>query len=164
MLKYITLCCFSLTAFGQIENRSSLNLYLDIRPFISLEVSVGSGNLNYEFNNFDVISTGITKSNAFWVRIKSNQNWQMSVSTLSTHFNDVNNGQQSGIPSDALRLKKGNGSYIPLTVSRSPIASGGRGGSQNSRNNFGLDMQALIGPNHQSGNYIIDVVFTITAD
>ena len=114
-MKFIILFCVTISAYGQFEDQNSLNIFMDIRPFMSLEVTVGSGDLNYRFSSFEDINLGITKPNAFLVKIKSNQNWQLNVSSLNSHFINSQNGQQSNLPSHSLRLRKGTGSFIPLS-------------------------------------------------
>ncbi len=164
MYKYLLLLLTPITSLAQLSQIDEVNTHLDIRPFISLQVTVGTQDLNYDFNSINVIETGITKSNAFLVSIKSNQNWQLNISSLSPTFIDAQSTMASTLPSTSLSLKKGNGLFIPLNTMQTNIATGGRGGSNNPGNNFGLDLKANIDFNQKSGQYMLDVAFTITAD
>jgi hypothetical protein len=134
---------------------------LTVKSFISMKVNK-SQNMDFKFNNTEQMEQGITKPNAFNVEIKSNQNWNLSISSLTPNFLALGPDSQTLLPSSVLGLRKGStSSFVSVTQNPNTLASGSRG-SNTSGNQFTLDLKATPGLNFDGGSFTIVVVFTVS--
>ncbi|SOE20475.1 hypothetical protein SAMN06298216_0965 [Spirosomataceae bacterium TFI 002] len=154
--------CFNLFA----QETSSINPSLDIRTIINLKVLViNSVNLNFSFRNIDDYENGITKTGAFEVTVKSNQNWRLTIASSDPFLIPTSPGGTSDIPSGVFGLKKTSSSnFTTLSTTQKEVANGSRGGPNKSGNKFNLDLLCNPGYLYNGQAYMCEVIFTITAD
>ncbi len=151
------------SAQAQYEDVQAVHSFLDLRSFMSFDVTVNGQGLSYVFGVNDDLSVGILKNNVFRVTVKSNQLWQLNISSETPYFNRLKTGMASSIPASALRFRRENRTnFVTLGVNQQAIATGNRGGSNSRDNNFMLDMLASPGNASESGEFIINVLFTLT--
>ena len=108
-MKWIISLSLSLFSFFNLfaQETSSINPSLDIRSIINLKVLVvNSANLNFSFHNIDDYENGITKTDAFEVTVKSNQNWRLTIASSDPFLIPTSPGGTSDIPSGVFGLKK----------------------------------------------------------
>ncbi len=148
---------------AQFTDVQVLNSFLDVRPFMTFDVNVNGQGLQYVFQSNEDFSAGILKHNIFRVAVKSNQLWQLNISSETPSFAHLKTGLPSSIPASALRFRRETRTnFITLGMNQQMLATGGRGGSNTRDNNFMLDMLASPGESAESGNFIINVIFTLT--
>jgi hypothetical protein len=138
-----------------------LSSRLTVRSFLSMKVNKAQ-NIDFKFNSTEQMEQGITKPNAFNVEIKSNQNWNLSISSLTPNFLALGPDSQALLPSSVLGLRKGNtSSFVLVNQNPSTLASGNRG-NNTAGNQFTLDLKATPGLNFDGGSFTIVVVFTVS--
>lgn len=162
--KLILLFLLPIETLGQIGN-GGIHPYLDIRSFMSLKVDVGKPGLDYTFDSDKTYNSGIVNSKAFDVKIKSNQNWRLTVSSQTAFFSNVSSGSFSNVPSKVLSIKadKSN-TFLPVQLNPVEIANGKRGSDNKSGNSFDLDLKADPGLNYDGGIYALTIVFSLSPD
>lgn len=147
--------------FGQGISQP-ISARLSVKSFISMKINK-SQNIDFKFNSTEQMEQGITKPNAFNVEIKTNQNWNLSVSSLTPNFLALGPDSQTLLPSSILGLRKSNTSSF-ISVAQNPIslATGSRGSSTTGQNQFNLDLKATPGLNFDGGSFTIVVIFTVS--
>ncbi len=169
MRKYFNLIsCFILLFIVQksyAQDGAGVYPILDIRPFMKLELlNISSANIDFNFEEENEMINGKQLQGMIKVKIKSNQNWQLSVVPSKNVITEQSNVLRT-LPVSIISIKKlGPGSYIPLTPEGISIASGLRGNSLLPSNNITLDIMAKPGVNAESGVYLVNLIYTLSAN
>lgn len=165
-LSYIILLLFPALAHSQQQiGSASIFPFLDIRSIIIFDVSVTGKGLEYDFKSSDQLSSGLVGNNIFRARVKSNQNWIMSVHADSPTFLNTMNNRPSGMPCNIIGIRAENkANFVTIGVDPVGIASGYRGNDKRNGNTFSMDMEVTPGDFSEAGRYYLNLIFTITPD
>ncbi len=139
--------------------------FLEIHPFMKLEVNTTNNkDIEFVFNNDQQLLNGVSLNNGLNVKIKSNRNWQLNVSSQGDFFVEQSNNSQL-ISATVLSIKKQTDAiYKNLSASPVILANGGRGSDKKSGNFFSLDLKATPGLDYEGGDYMLNLIFTLSPD
>lgn len=158
---FIFLLFNSLNSISQSTISQPVMAQVNINSFMSLKVSKTS-DLDFKFNSTDQLESGIVKNSVLQVRIKSNKNWQLSVSSLTPNMLSAGPDSYTIIPAEIFSIKKSNlSTFIPVRQNPTSITNGQRG-TDTGNNNFLLDLRAKPGLENGSGFYSVVLIFTIS--
>jgi hypothetical protein len=162
MIKNIFMCFIILTSINVwSQNIQPINARVNINGVMSLKV-VKTGNLDFKFNTVDDLIQGSTKLNMFSVDIKSNKNWNLSVSSLTENFLAAGPNSSTDVSSSIVSIKRNTSSnFVPITQNPASIATGVRG-ANTTASRFNLDLKVTPGLNYDGGFYTVVVLFTIS--
>ncbi len=143
------------------QNTQPINARVNINGVMTLKV-LKTGNLDFKFNTVDDLLQGSAKLNMFSVDIKSNKNWNLSVSSLTENFLAAGPNSSTTVSSNIVSIKRNSSSiYIPIAQNPSSLATGVRGANTTS-SRFNLDLKVTPGLNYDGGFYTVVVLFTIS--
>jgi hypothetical protein len=139
-----------------------LNARLNVKSIMSINITKNK-NLDLKFNTSDQLEQGILLDNAINVKIKSNQNWNLMISSLTPNFLAVGPDTQQLLSSSIIGVKKSNqNNFIQLTQNPGTVASGERGGINSIQNQFNIDLKATPGLQFDGGNFTMVMIFTLS--
>ncbi|HEV7350146.1 hypothetical protein [Telluribacter sp.] len=145
-------------ALAQSSQNETVTLNLTDVFDVQLE-AVGNGNV-FTFNDPGTYETGTVNSGATRLKVRSNRDWKIMVSTATDYFQK--GGVDSGMPSGILAAKPSSGStFLPLSLSPAQLTTGGRGDATGN-NTFTVDYEAKPGFAYEGGMYTIVVQYTVS--
>lgn len=159
-------------------------LLLIILPLLSLAANAQSYT-GYTSGNFDVYDiqainitnlsgattfskpgdyfSGITIDNYCKITVRSNNNWQVGISTQSAYFTPLTSGGSTNMPANIVSVRRnGYSNFTALSTNPWTLKTGSRGGSDKAGNEFNIDMHMAPGFGYNGGVYSIGVVYTLT--
>jgi len=115
------------------------------------------------FNTPDDYFSGITINNAATIAVKSNVNWQLSVSAQSAFFMPMSQGASSDMPSSVLGIRRnGTTTFLQMNTGSQTLKTGNKGAATATGNTFDIDTRINPGFGYSGGSYNIGVLFTLS--
>ena len=143
------------------QNIQPINARVNINGVMTLKVAK-TGNLDFKFNTVDDLIQGSAKLNMFSVDIKSNKNWNLSVSSLTENFLAAGPNSSTAVSASIVSIKRNSSStYLPIAQNPTSIATGVRG-ANTTTSRFNLDLKVTPGLNYDGGFYTVVLLFTIS--
>lgn len=143
------------------QNIQPVNARVNINGVMTLKVNK-TGNLDFKFNTVDDLVQGAAKLNMFSVDIKSNKNWNLSVSSLTENFLAAGPNSSTAVSANIISIKRSSSStYVPVVQNPTSIATGARG-TNTPTSKFNLDLKVTPGLNYDGGFYTVVLLFTIS--
>lgn len=143
------------------QNIQPVNARVNINGVMTLKVNK-TGNLDFKFNTVDDLVQGAAKLNMFSVDIKSNKNWNLSVSSLTENFLAAGPNSSTAVSANIISIKRSSSStYVPVAQNPTSIATGVRG-TNTPTSKFNLDLKVTPGLNYDGGFYTVVLLFTIS--
>jgi hypothetical protein len=139
-----------------VSNSTNQTVTLTLQNKIDIAVEGTPSGNTFTFSSAADYSTGITNLNASTFRVRSNQNFAVTVASATANFSS---SATTTMPSSTLgvRLNGSSGSFSTLSTSAASLTTGSRGNST-----FSVDYNANPGYDYDAGTYTISVVYTAT--
>lgn len=127
-----------------------LNLSLTNNSSTNINLNAGNLNSGYVHNAFSTI------------RVKSNEQWIITVQAGSNFFSSSGTYASSNMPASVLTISSPLKQVI-LSSDAQTLAEGNRGNTDVAGNTFNLSLKADPGYNYGPGIYSINLVYTLTS-
>ena len=135
---------------------------VSIQPVI--ELSLANSSSNIIFSTSDQYSSEYVATSFNTVKIKSNQNWNLSISATSSVFTASGTFASSNMPASLCRLSvTGQTGTLSLSTTSQLLATGNRGNDVYTGNSFGITLKINPGYDYGAGIYSLGLVYTLTA-
>ncbi len=160
---YIAILCFlSASVYAQPKSfNGNASGTISVFSVMSLNFTNLTGVVS--FNTPDDYFSGITLNNAATIAVKSNVNWQLSVSAQSAFFMPMSQGASSDMPSTVLGIRRnGNTTFLQMNTSSQTLKTGNKGAATATGNTFDIDTRINPGFGYSGGSYNIGVLFTLS--
>ncbi len=129
-----------------------------------MELTLGKSATNLVFSTPDQYASEFALTGFNTVRIKTNQNWNLSVSATSSVFTASGTFASSNMPASLCRVGvTGQTSTVSLSTTSQQLTAGNRGSDSYAGNNFDITLRINPGYNYGAGIYSLGVVYTLTA-
>ncbi len=150
-----------MTSYAQRGKSGSVSGSFDVYDIQSISIVSLKGMVSFSDPNDYFGGQEINKYAK--VIIKSNNNWQVSVSTQSTYFTPMTSSASHNMPSTILGIRvNGRANYKNMKPKSKTLKTGSRGGADRSGNTFFVDMKFNPGYEYNGGLYNIGLVYTLT--
>lgn len=164
-MKYIciTILCFlSASVYAQPKSfNGSASGTIGVFSVMSLNFTNLTGVVS--FNTPDDYFSGITINNAATIAVKSNVNWQLSVSAQSAFFMPMSQGASSDMPASVLGIRRnGTTTFLQMNTGSQTLKTGNKGAATATGNTFDIDTRINPGFGYSGGSYNIGVLFTLS--
>lgn len=157
----ILLLCLSLQSIAQRGYTGGASGSFDVYDIQSITITSLKGIVT--FNDPSDYFGGQTINNYAKVTVKSNNNWQVSVSTNSSKFTPLTSGGSNNMPSRILQIRvNGKSNFKKMNMKSKTLKTGNRGGANKSGNEFDIDMKFDPGYEYNGGLYDIGLIYTLT--
>ncbi|OSZ78725.1 hypothetical protein CAP35_10900 [Chitinophagaceae bacterium IBVUCB1] len=158
----ILLCLFSQAAFAQAKSfNGTASGTISVFSVMSLNFTNLTGVIS--FNTPDDYFSGITMNNAATISVKSNVNWQLSVSAQSAFFMPMSQGASTDMPASVLGIRRnGTTTYMQMNTASQTLKTGNKGAATATGNTFDIDTRINPGFGYSGGSYNIGVLFTLS--
>lgn len=155
ILTFITFCANAQSYTGYTSGN------FDVFDIQSIDITKLSGATS--FNTPADYFNGITLNDYSKITVRSNNSWQISISTQSAYFTPLTSGGSTDMPADIISVRKsGYSNFRSLSTNPWTLKTGSRGGATKSGNEFNIDMHIDPGFGYNGGVYSIGIVYTLT--
>ncbi len=153
--------CTNMYAQSNVGQKISIT----IPSMASIRIKPGSKVSNsIDFKNANELTNGISNNNAILLQVSSNMDWKVFAQSKASKFQYIGSHFDPKMPSSLLQLRNNKfESYQFLQDTPQLIANGKRGGFSNA-NEFAIDFKAIPGTDFPEGEYLIDLVYTLTTE
>lgn len=160
LLTFIILISFSLSLKAQNGFSGTSSGSFMVYSIQSIDITNLTGAVS--FNTPNDYFNGVNVDHYANIKVKSNENWQLSVSTQSTYFTAMSSNSSTDMPGNILSMKvTGRKHFKTLSTKGFTLQKGNRGSSGN-RNDFDIDMNFDPGFAFNGGVYNIGILYTLT--
>lgn len=129
-----------------------------------MELSITNSTSNITFSTPDQYAAEYVITNFNTIKIKSNQSWNLSLSSTSSVFSASGTFASSNMPASICKIGiTGQTSSLTLSTTAQLLSSGSRGSAAASGNTFDITLKVNPGYNYGGGIYSIGIVYTLTA-
>ena len=144
-----------ISANAQTTATATQTVTLVLKNTISINLTAATGN-NFNFDNTDNYSNGVTNTNASTFEVKSNRPWAVTVNTATANFSGP--VTSAAMPASVLGVRlTGATAFAALSTTATQVTNGGRGIAS-----FNVDYKATPGYVYDAGTYTVSVVYTAT--
>ena len=148
---------FVTNSFGQLNSIRNHNLNLNLSNAIELTFTSGGSGISMSFNNANDYQNGITATNAFGLKIRSNKKFNITVKSATTNF--ISSTGTTMPVSNVLYVKRNTAStFVKISTTNKNLITNQNRGIQN----YIFTYKANPGFNYNGGIYTANIIYTAT--
>jgi hypothetical protein len=159
-MRKLTLLALALTGVvianaQAVTSSANQTVTLTLQNKIEIAVEGSPTGNSFTFDEASDYTTGLTNTSASTFRVKSNQNYAVTVASSTANFSST---AATSMPASTLGVRlTGGTTFTTLSTTAAALTTGSRG-----NNTFSIDYNANPGFDYDAGTYTLVVVYTAT--